>query len=140
MIVLDTNVVSELMRAAPQRSVVEWADRQASSTLFVASLSLAEIRFAIAALPRGQRRTQLSHTFEETIRPMFGDRVLDFDEPASIAYAELRAEARSNGRAIGDVDALIAAIVRSRSFIVATRDVAPFEAAGLQVINPFAAG
>ncbi len=136
MIILDTNVISELMRAQPQASVVEWADRQAQSTLYLTSLTLAEIRFGIAALPKG-RRTKLNAAFEDGIRPLFQDRILDFDEGASTEYAALRADARSRGHAIGDVDALIAGIARARTFIVATRDVAPFEAAGLQVIDPF---
>lgn len=139
MIVLDTNVVSELMRAQPHRGVLAWADRQAEHTLFTTTITLAEIRFGIAALPTGRRRTALQAAFEDSVRPVFGNRVLDFDEAASRAYAELRAGARARGDAIGDVDAMIAAITRAHRFVVATRDVEPFRAAGVDVVNPFEA-
>ena len=92
----------------------------------------------IAALPAGRRRTKLSTTFEDDIRPLFGHRVLDFDEAAAREYAALRATARTKGLAIGDADALIAATVRAHRFYIATRDTAPFEGAGVRVINPFA--
>ncbi|RNI22855.1 type II toxin-antitoxin system VapC family toxin [Flexivirga caeni] len=138
MIILDTNVVSELMRAHPQQCVIDWTDRQAPETLYLTTLNLAEIRFGIAALPRGARRTRLAAAFENGIRPLFGDRILGFDQPASIAYASLRADARTRGLAVGDADTLIAAIALAHRFAVATRDVAPFEATGLQVIDPFA--
>lgn len=137
MIVLDTNVVSELMRPLPSPTVVAWVDRQAESTLFLTTLTLAEIRLGIAVLPAGRRRTSLDEVFENAIRPLFADRVLVFDEPASREFALLRADARGRGLAIGDLDALVAGIARAHHFDVATRDVAPFEAAGLRVINPF---
>jgi len=136
-IVLDTNVVFELMRADPAPAVVAWADRQQEITLFITSITLAEIRVGVAALPHGRRRTALATAFEAGIRPMFGNRVLDFDEPASTAYAELRADARARGLAIGDVDAMIAAIARVHHYSIATRDVTAFEAAGVPVIDPF---
>lgn len=139
MIVLDTNVVSELMRPNPSAAVVAWVDRQAQSTLFLTTLSLAEIRYGIAALPAGSRRVGLDQVFEDQIRPLFDDRVLDFDERASREFAHLRADARARGAAIADVDALIAAVARVHQFDVATRDTAAFEAAGLRVINPFEA-
>ena len=137
MIVLDTNVVSELMGAAPEPRVIHWADSQVSTTLYLTSLTLAEIRFGIAKLPQGRRRDELDHAFEQRIRPQFGDRVLDFDEAASRHYAALRADARATGIAISGPDALIAATARVRKFQVATRDVAPFVGAGLSVINPW---
>lgn len=137
MIILDTNVVSELMRPQPNPGVVAWADRQAEVGLFLTTITLAELRFGIAALPSGQRRTALAATLEDQIRPMFGNRVLDFDEPASASYADLRAAARRHGQAIGDVDAMIAAIAKRARFGIATRDVTPFEAVGLTVIDPF---
>lgn len=140
MIVLDTNVLSELMRPEPSATVVSWVDRQAEATLYLTSITLAEIRFGIAALPRGRRRKELGAAFEEGIRPLFGGRILAFDEAASVEYASLRADARARGQGIGDVDALIAATVRAHRFAVATRDVAPFQVAGVRVVNPFAAG
>lgn len=137
MIILDTNVISELMRGAPDPAVLSWVDDQATLDLFVTSLNLAEIRFGLAAMPAGRRRSKLSSTFEQLIRPSFGNRVLDFDEPASLEYASLRAVARAKGHAISDADALIAAIARANDCHVATRDTAPFLAAQVEVINPF---
>ena len=137
MIVLDTNVLSELMRATPSESVVAWVDRQHAATLYLTALSLAEIRFGIAALPTGNRHTALNRQFETGIRPLFEDRVLSFDEAASSECAAIRANARTSGIAISDYDALIAATVKSHAFEIATRDTAPFESAGLRVVNPF---
>lgn len=138
MIVLDTNVVSELMKAAPEPRVVHWADRQASTTLYLTSLTLAEIRFGIARLPDGRRRDALGDVFEHRIRPQFGDRVLAFDEAASVHYAALRSRARGEGLAISGPDALIAAIARAHGFAVATRYVAPFATARVPAIDPWA--
>ena len=139
MIVLDTNVLSELMRANPSPTVINWVDKQDEKTLYLTSISLSEIRYGIAALPQGKRRTNLSQQFEQHIRPLFQDRILDFDEPASLEYASLRSSSRTKGIAISDYDALIAASVRAHKFDIATRDTAPFKAAGLHVVNPFSA-
>jgi predicted nucleic acid-binding protein len=126
------------MRWSPDPGVLTWADRQADPTLFVTTITLAEIRFGIAVLPRGRRRTTLTEAFEVGIRPLFANRVLNFDEPASKSYATLRAEARRRGDAIGNLDAMIAAIARVHRFAIATRDATPFEAVGVAVIDPFA--
>lgn len=137
MIILDTNVVSEPLRPRPARAVVEWLDAQAIETLYLTSINLAEVRYGIAVLPAGRRRTMLRDRFEGEFVPLFQGRVLDFDDPASVAYAASRARARAAGHALGDVDALIAGIACSRRFAVATRDTAPFVAAEVEVIDPF---
>ncbi|MGL5866878.1 MAG: type II toxin-antitoxin system VapC family toxin [Dermatophilaceae bacterium] len=137
MIVLDTTILSELMRASPHPGVVAWVDHQARSTLFVTTLTLAEIRFGIAALPRGRRRSTLHQAFENGIRPLLADRVLAFDEAAATEYATLRAAARAVGTTVSDADALIAATTSAHQFAIATRDGTPFQAMGLHVINPF---
>ncbi|MBB2890640.1 PIN domain-containing protein [Flexivirga oryzae] len=137
MIILDTNVLSEPLRREPSPSVVAWLDAQAIETLYLTTICLAEIRCGIAALPAGRRRSTLARRFDREVLPRFRDRVLAFDEPAASAYGMLRAKARADGRAIGDFDALVAAIADWRKFTVATRDVSPFEAAGITVINPF---
>jgi len=137
MIVLDTNVLLEPLRPTPDRAVVTWLDAQSITTLYVTAISLAEIRYGLAALPAGRRRTALVTRFENEVVPLFEGRVLAFDERAAGAYATLRARMRATGHAIGDLDALIAAIASSYGFTVATRDVRPFESAGLSVINPF---
>lgn len=138
MIILDTNVLSEPLRPSPDPRVVDWLDIQAPETLFLTTVTLAEVRYGIAALPPGKRKTNLAERFETELLPLFEGRILTFDEPATRASADIRARARAAGGAIGDLDALIAGIARARRFGVATRDVQPFEAAGITpVIDPF---
>lgn len=138
MIVLDTNVLSEPLRPSPAEHVIEWLDAQAPETLYLTTITLAEMRFGIAALPRGKRRTALADRFEDAVVPFFAGRILSFDEPSSREYADLRARARAEGLSLGDFDSLIASIARAHNFEVATRDTAPFEAARVKaVINPF---
>ena len=138
MIILDTNVLSEPLRATPAARVSAWIDAQAIETLYLTTVSLAEIRYGIRALPEG-RRDMLHERFEDEVVPLFTGRILAFDERATAYYATLRARARANGRAIGDFDAVIASIAASRDVIVATRDTGPFIAARVAVINPFEA-
>lgn len=137
MIILDTNVLSEPLRAAPSAHVAMWLDAQAIETLFLTAVSLAEIRYGIRALPDGRKRDTLHERFEDEVMPLFAGRILGFDERATAYYATLRARARTNGKAVGDFDALIAAIAARHDLIVATRDTAPFVAARVAVINPF---
>lgn len=137
MILLDTNVISEPLRPAGDAGVLAWIDAQAIETLFLSAISLAELRFGIAALPAGQRRDALHTGLEQRVLPLFAARVLPFDEAAASAYATLRAEARAAGRAIAPTDGYIAAIAAAHQLSVATRDTAPFLAAGLTVINPW---
>lgn len=138
MIVLDTNVVSEAMRAEPDPTVLAWLDAQAAETLYLSSITLAELLFGIGALPGGRRRDALNGTLEGLLE-LFGERVLAFDADAARRYAELALAARAAGRGFPTPDGYIAAIADARGFTVATRDVAPFQAAGLTVINPWAA-
>lgn len=137
MIILDTNVISEPLRPKPNAGVVSWLDAQVVETLYLTTISLAEVRYGIACLPEGGRRQKLRDRFEGEFVPLFHGRTLAFDEPAATAYAALRVKARAQGRVIGDFDALIASIASATGFTVATRDTAPFEAAGVAVINPF---
>jgi toxin FitB len=137
MIILDTNVISEPLRSRPVVRVVAWLDAQAIETLYLTTISLAEVRYGIACLPKGRRRQTLHDRFEGEFLPLFQGRTLAFDEPATTAYATLRAQARARGLAIGDLDALIASIASATDYAVATRDTAPFEAAGVAVVNPF---
>ncbi|MFE0758221.1 type II toxin-antitoxin system VapC family toxin [Inquilinus sp. NPDC058860] len=138
MILLDTNVVSEPLRPDGDPTVLAWLDAQTVETLYLSAISLAELRFGIAALPDGKRKDSLHAGLEQIIVSLFGERVLPFDAAASAAYAALRARARAAGRAIGTVDGFIAATAAAKGFAVATRDRGPFEAAGLDVINPWA--
>jgi predicted nucleic acid-binding protein len=137
MILLDTNVVSEPLKATSNSNVLAWIDAQAIETLYLSTISLAELRFGIAALPEGKRRDLLHVSLEQRVLPLFADRILAFDALASQAYATLRARARAAGQAIAPADGYIAAIAAAHGFAVATRDTSAFEAAGLSVINPW---
>lgn len=136
MIVLDTNVVSEAMKPVPHPAVRAWLNDQAAETLYLSSVTLAELLFGIAALPTGKRKDMLALALDGLLG-LFRDRVLPFDTDAARHYAELATKARTSGRGFPTPDGYIAAIAASRGFIVASRDTAPFEAASMAVINPW---
>ena len=139
MILLDTNLVSEPWKPRPDPHVVAWIDAQAVETLYLSAVTVAELRFGIAAMPAGKRRKILHERLEEELLPLFARRVLAFDLEASRAYADLMSKAKAVGQAINMADGYIAAIAAARGLSVASRDVAPFHAAGIPVINPWAA-
>ena len=139
MILLDTNVVSEPLRGAPEDRVVAWIDAQPLETLFLSAITVAELRAGVALLPAGRRRTGLQENLEKRVLPLFAGRVLPFDLPATQAYAALMAKARAKGLAVATADGYIAAIAAANGFTVATRDTGPFLAAGTAVINPWQA-
>jgi predicted nucleic acid-binding protein len=137
MILVDTNVISEPLRPKPNSQVVAWLDDQPLETLFLSAITVAELRFGIAALPAGKRRSRLGEDFEQRVLPLFLGRVLPFDLHATQAYAELMTRARTAGRAIASADGYIAATASANGLTVATRDTAPFAAAGVSVIDPW---
>lgn len=139
MILLDTNVISEPLRKAPETRVIEWIDAQALETLYLSAITVAELRFGVACLPAGKRRNTLHHTLETRVLPLFAGRVLAFDLAATQADAELMAKARAAGMAIGAADGYIAATASANGMRVATRDTAPFRAVGVAVIDPWEA-
>ena len=136
MIVLDTNVVSEAMKPEPNASVMAWLNEQAAETLYLSSVTLAELLFGIQALSAGKRKNMLDSALVELLE-LFKDRVLPFDTDAAHRYADLAVTARNGGRGFPTPDGYIAAIAASRGFIVASRDISPYEAAGVKVINPW---
>lgn len=138
MIVLDTNVVSEAMRPQPEPAVRAWLNAQAAETLYLSSVTLAELLFGIRALPAGKRKVLLDRTLTELLS-LFEGRILSFDTDAARHYAGLAERARQGGRGFPVPDGYIAAIAASRGFAVASRDTAPFEAAGVMVIDPWKA-
>lgn len=140
MILLDTNVVSEPLRPAPDARVIAWLDAQALDTLYLSAVTVAELRAGVALMPKGRRRNKLHETIEREVLPSFAGRVLPFDAACTQPYAETLATVRQAGGRIETADALIAAIARANGLIVATRDAGPFAAAGLKVINPWEAG
>ena len=137
MIVLDTNVVSEAMKPSAHPAVLDWLNRQAAETLFLSSVTLAELLFGINAMPTGQRKDALADTLDRLLVELYGDRILPFDADAARCYAQLATKARAAGRGLPAPDGYIAAIASARGFMVATHDTSPFEAAGVPTINPW---
>lgn len=138
MIVLDTNIVSEAMKPEPHPAVRAWLNNQTAETLYLSSVTLAELLFGIGALPTGKRKDMLAQALDGLMR-LFKDRVLPFDTDAARRYAELAVTARVAGRGFPTPDGYIAAIAASHGFIVASRDTAPYEAAGIPIVNPWTA-
>jgi predicted nucleic acid-binding protein len=136
MIVLDTNVISEAMKPAPHQSVLIWLNDQAAETLYLSSVTLAELLYGIAALPAGKRKDMLAQALDG-LMGLFRDRVLPFDIDAARHYAALAVTAKTSGRGFPTPDGYIAAIAASRGFIVVSRDTAPYEAVGVSVVNPW---
>jgi toxin FitB len=136
MIVLDTNVVSEAMKPTPDPAAMAWLNDQTADTLYLSSVTLAELLFGIRALPAGKRKLMLDNALNELLA-LFKDRVLPFDTVAARHYADLALRAKMAGRGLPTPDGYIAAIAASRGFIVASRDTSPYEAAGVTVINPW---
>lgn len=138
MILLDTNVVSEAMKPLPNSQVLAWLNAQAAETLFVSSITFAELWFGVAAMPQGQRKLRLEETVDG-LADIYKGRILGFDLDAAKTYAQLAVLAQSKGQGFPTADGYIAAIAASKRMIVATRDTAPFVAVGLEVINPWLA-
>jgi toxin FitB len=139
MILLDTNVVSEGMKPAPDARVLAWLDAQAAETLFLSSVTVAELLFGVGALPAGRRREMLAAAVDGVVGD-FAGRILPFDEAAARCYADCAVRARAAGRGFPTPDGYIAAIAVARGFAVATRDGSAFRAAGVGVVDPWGAG
>ena len=137
-IVIDTNVVSELMRLTPEPTVMAWFARRNADELYLTAVAEAELRAGAAILPAGRRRDRLSAEVDAVVREDFAGRVLPFDSAAARAYAEIAASRSSTGRPILEADCQIAAIARSRGMAVATRNVGDFSGTGIEVLNPWA--
>jgi predicted nucleic acid-binding protein len=139
MILLDTNVVSEAMKPEPHPPVRDWLDAQAAETLFLSSVTIAELMFGIGVLPKGKRKDRLT-TALDGVMELFQPRILSFDTQAARQYADLAVRARRAGKGFPTPDGYIAAIAAAHGFAVASRDTAAFAAAGLTVIDPWTAG
>ncbi len=137
MILLDTNVLSELMRPAPDAAVERWLTAQPDTSMFISAITEAELRYGAALLPSGKRRSTLTAEIEGMLDEDFGGRILPFDRLAAQAFAAIAADRRAAGRPISQADAQIAAITRSRGASLATRNVPDFDGCGIQVINPW---
>lgn len=138
MFVLDTNVVSELMRPKPEPSVEEWVGQRPATRLFFTAVGEAELRYGVAIMPKGTRREALASEVDAMLRDDLQGRVLPFDSRAARVYAETAARRRALGRPASHSDCQIAAIARCRNAAVATRNVRDFEGMGVEVVNPWA--
>lgn len=137
MIILDTNVLSELMKPAPSSAVVGWIANQPVTDLFVTTITEAEILLGIAILPMGHRRTGLENAARQMFEQDFNNRVVTFDEDAARQFATIVATRRKLGRPISTMDAQIAAIASAHGASVATRNVVDFDDCGLTIIDPW---
>jgi hypothetical protein len=136
-IVIDTNVLSALMREVPDRPVVEWLDRQAAESIWITSITLFEARLGLPQLPKGKRRKALESAFDKLLVEDLEGRVLDFDQPAAEAAAQLAAGRQREGQTIDMRDTQIAGIVIARRAELATRNVRHFSDLNVDVINPW---
>jgi predicted nucleic acid-binding protein len=137
MIILDTNVISELMRATPDAAVVRWVNARPATSLYVTSITQAEILHGIQLLARGKRRDAIAAAANEVFEHDFVGRVLPFGSDAAVAYASIAAARRRAGRSISGFDAQIAAIARALDADLATRNVDDFDDCGVEVIDPW---
>jgi predicted nucleic acid-binding protein len=137
MILVDTNVISEPLRPQPDAKVIDWLRRGPENERFFSTISVAEMLRGCAILPDGKRRRQMADDIRSTIDRLFPGRILTFDEPAAVAYADMHGRLKTAGRPIGILDGQIAAIALAHGATIATRHTRPFIDAGLDVINPW---
>jgi hypothetical protein len=138
MILLDTNVVSEVMKARPAEAVVMWLNGQNAEKLYVSSITIGEISYGLRILPDGKRRSGLRERFERFVALAFDQRVLAYDESAAPIYGDMMGDRKELGCPMSVPDGQIAAIARVNHLAVATRNVVDFENCGIDVVNPFA--
>lgn len=139
MILLDTNVVSELLRREPEPRVERWLAGQTGADVYLSAISEAELRSGVAIMPEGRRRDSLRAAVDGILREDFRARILPFDSPSAVAYAAIVADRRAAGRPISQFDAQIAAIARANGAALATRNIGDFEECGIGLIDPWQA-
>ena len=140
MFILDTNIVSELMRNVPMPEVMAWVNKRPRRDLYVTAVTQAEILAGIAFLPEGKRRSELGKAAERAFNNLFDGRLLSFNGAAARVYAEIASIRRRAGRPISQFDGQIAAIAGCKNMAVATRNVADYQDCGITVINPWGDG
>ncbi|HET6467166.1 MAG TPA: type II toxin-antitoxin system VapC family toxin [Geminicoccaceae bacterium] len=139
MLIVDTNVISELMRPAPDEGVARWFERQPLDELATTAVSVGEILYGLDLVPDGRRKADLAARFAAALQRAFADRILPFDAAAAAVYARVRGDRDRAGRPVGVNDAMIAAIAHLRGATVATRNVADFEHCGVAIVDPWQA-
>lgn len=137
MIILDTNVISEFMKAIPFPAVFTWASSHPAADLFTSTITMAEVLYGIERLPHGKRRDQLLREAESIFVQDFAGRILAFDESSARMFAVIATQRRAQGRPIGESDAQIAAIARANDATLATRNTNDFEGCGVRLVNPW---
>jgi predicted nucleic acid-binding protein len=137
MTILDTNVVSELMRPEPEPAVLRWFDTASAADLYVTAITMAEVLHGVELLAGGKRREALEAGAERLFGVVFADHILSFDYTAARAFSVIASSRRRRGKPISDFDAQIAAIARANEAALATRDTADFEGCGIELINPW---
>lgn len=137
MIVLDTNVLSELMKSQPDKSVMRWVGKHYAASLFITSMTQAEILYGLEILPAGKRRTALKVAATSMFEQDFFKRILPFDTNAAQLFATIAIQRRKMGLPISQIDAQIAAIVLSHNATLATRNTKDFKECGINLINPW---
>ena len=139
MIILDTNVISELLRPAPEPRVEQWLSAQDGLNVYLTSISEAELRFGLAIMGNGKRRAALVDAVDRILREDLAGRILPFDSDAAQSYATIAAARRAAGRPIAQADCQIASIAHTRGATVATRNTPDFEGCEIDLINPWTA-
>ena len=137
MIILDTNVISELMRNQPDIEVKHWISKQTPIHLNITTITIAEIQRGLMRLPTGKRRTQLTNSFEAFVTEAFNGRIFPFDEKAAYHYGHIAAHCEMQGINTDAVDLMIAAIAKTHQAAISTRNVKDFTGCGIEIINPW---
>lgn len=137
MILIDTNIISEMMSQSPEPNVINWVNNQDSLALFVSTITIAEINYGLRVMPNGQRKKLLTERFTYFITKAFEQRILNFNEDAAHHYAEVMAHRKEIGRPMSIPDGQIAAIARANELSIATRNTRDFDECGVNIINPF---
>ncbi len=138
MILLDTNIISEIMRPAPSQAVLNWLNRQEPQTLYLSTITIGEIEYGLRILPDGKRRNALRQLFNRFVSQAFSQRILPFEEKAARLYGEIMGQRKELGRPMSIPDGQIAAIAVSQGIAaIATRNIRDFEECGIALINPY---
>lgn len=137
MIILDTNVVSEMLRPAPAPAVIDWLAAQSGEMVYLTSVTEAELRHGMAILPTGQRRNRLAQAVDLILKEDLQGRILPFDSDAAAEYARIAAGRKVSGHPISQFDCQIAAIARVHGATLATRNVRNFRDTGVEIVDPW---
>ncbi|MBY0545376.1 MAG: type II toxin-antitoxin system VapC family toxin [Gammaproteobacteria bacterium] len=137
MIILDTNVISEMMKSEPSIKVLDWLDRQEITQLFVTTITIAEISYGLDVLPKGKRKTALEVAFHTTLLEAFNYRILSFDEIAAHQYGKIMGQRKKTGHPLSILDGQICAIASAHDAAIATRNIRDFVDCDVELINPF---